>query len=86
MRGSERFQYHSDESHFASIPSEKQPTANPEKGSSSQAEHKRWRVTGAEKGSGSPLSDQLLQLLERNSRVLTAQLEAQNLNCELDRN
>ncbi|KAL4192154.1 hypothetical protein AMTRI_Chr06g170830 [Amborella trichopoda] len=71
---------------IAGIPSEKQPAANPEKGSSSQAEHKRRRVSGEEEGSDSPLRDQLLQLLERNSRVLTAQLEAQNLNCQLDRN
>ncbi|XP_043687034.1 trihelix transcription factor ASR3-like isoform X2 [Telopea speciosissima] len=64
---------------------EKQPTVNPEKGSTSQEGRKRRRLS-TDVGSEATLPDQLIEVLERNSKMLTAQLEAQNINCQLDRN
>lgn len=69
---------------------EDQPQAveNPEKGSSSREGQKRRRVSPEESGGGSGdtnLQHQLIEILERNSRMLTAQLEAQNMNYQLDR-
>ncbi|KAJ0988736.1 hypothetical protein J5N97_007092 [Dioscorea zingiberensis] len=74
------------------MPEDKQQGAdNPEKGSSSREGHKRRRTSPEESGGGGGGGDttnmqhQLIEILERNSRMLTAQLEAQNMNCQLDR-
>eukprot|EP00268_Persea_americana_P010659 TRINITY_DN14347_c2_g2_i2.p1 TRINITY_DN14347_c2_g2~~TRINITY_DN14347_c2_g2_i2.p1 ORF type:complete len:326 (-),score=79.79 TRINITY_DN14347_c2_g2_i2:105-1082(-) len=62
---------------------EKQPTVDLKKGTSQDGE-KRRRVSLD--GSGvSNLQDQLIEVLEQNSRMLIAQIEAQNTNCQLDR-
>ncbi|XP_077227362.1 trihelix transcription factor ASR3-like [Tasmannia lanceolata] len=63
---------------------EKPPTANTEKGSTSQEGQKRRRVS-AEEGGVTNLQGQLIEVLERNSRTLTTQLEVQNVNWQLDR-
>ncbi|XP_074565179.1 trihelix transcription factor ASR3-like isoform X2 [Curcuma longa] len=61
----------------------------PEKGSPSQSHQgqKRRRTSpeAAAEDSDLQLQGRLIEVLERNSRMLTAQLEAQNLNCQLDR-
>ncbi|KAJ4959852.1 hypothetical protein NE237_019762 [Protea cynaroides] len=64
---------------------EKQPTVNPEKGSTSQEEGRKRRRLSTDVGSETTLQDQLVEVLERNSRMLVSQLEAQNINCQLDR-
>ncbi|XP_042435307.1 trihelix transcription factor ASR3-like [Zingiber officinale] len=61
----------------------------PEKGSPShshqgQKRRRTWPEAAAE-DSDLQLQGRLIEVLERNSRMLTAQLEAQNLNCQLDR-
>lgn len=62
---------------------EKQPTVDLKKGTSQDRE-KRRRVSLD--GSGvSNLQNQLVEVLEQNSRMLIAQIEAQNTNCQLDR-
>lgn len=62
-----------------------QPAENPEKGpSASQEGHKRRR-TSQDEHADTSLQSQLIELLERNSRMLTSQLEAQNVNNQLDR-
>ncbi|KAF8400072.1 hypothetical protein HHK36_015947 [Tetracentron sinense] len=63
---------------------EKQPTSNPERGSTSQEGRKRRRFS-SDGGGDMNLQDQLIGVLERNSRMLNTQLEAQNINCQLDR-
>ncbi|XP_042500077.1 trihelix transcription factor ASR3 isoform X2 [Macadamia integrifolia] len=63
---------------------EKQPTVNPEKGSTSQEGRKRRRLS-TDVGSEATLPDQLIEVLERNSKMLASQLEVQNMNCQLDR-
>eukprot|EP01018_Ginkgo_biloba_P017378 Gb_12642 [translate_table: standard] len=65
---------------------EKVRTPNAEKGSASCASGQKRKRILSEGKSDNDLRDQLLSVLERNSRVLTAHVEAQNLNCELDRN
>ncbi|XP_072950612.1 trihelix transcription factor ASR3 [Typha angustifolia] len=63
---------------------DKQPAYNLEKDSPSQEGQKRRRTS--QEGVGeTELQSQLIEVLERNSRMLTAQLEAQNMNCQLDR-
>ncbi|GLJ44679.1 hypothetical protein SUGI_0939360 [Cryptomeria japonica] len=57
-----------------------------EKGSASCASGQKRKRSSSEGESDSDLRDQLLSVLERNSRVLTAHVEAQNMNCQLDRN
>ncbi|XP_077212123.1 trihelix transcription factor ASR3-like [Tasmannia lanceolata] len=63
---------------------ENPPTTNPDKGSPSHRGQKRRRVS-TEEGGVTNLQGQLIAVLERNSRMLTAQLEAQNTNWQLDR-
>lgn len=63
---------------------EHQPTPNLEKGSTSYEGQKRRRVS-SERGEVTTLQDQLVEIMERNGRTLTSQLEAQNINCQLDR-
>ncbi|XP_010249232.1 PREDICTED: trihelix transcription factor ASR3-like [Nelumbo nucifera] len=78
-------QYHPfSKGHLDQGTSEKQPTANPEKESTSQEGRKRRRLP-SDGGHDTSLQDQLIEVLERNSRMLTAQLEVQNMNCQLDR-
>jgi len=58
---------------------------NPETGSTSQEGRKRRRFPAEEDVEEASLQDQLIQVLERNGRILTTQLEAQNINLKLDR-
>ena len=62
---------------------EKQPTSNPGMGSTSQGERKRKRL--ATDGDEDTLQYQLVDVLDRNGKMLSAQLEAQNINFQLDR-
>lgn len=52
-------------------------------GSTSQGERKRKRL--ATDGEEETLQYQLIDVLERNGKMLSAQLEAQNINFQLDR-
>lgn len=65
---------------------EKQRGPNPEMGSTSQGgggvKRKRHDATEADE---EMLQNQLIQVLERNGKMLSAQLEAQNINFQLDR-
>lgn len=56
-----------------------------EKGSPSHQELKRRRPSTKATKDTDLQSHQLIEVLERNSRMLTTQLEAQHLNCQLDR-
>ncbi|XP_058102920.1 trihelix transcription factor ASR3-like isoform X2 [Magnolia sinica] len=69
---------------ISGMENEKQLDVDPEKGSASQEGRKRRRVSPACDGVPN-LQDQLIEVLERNSKMLTTQLEAQNINCQLDR-
>ncbi|KAM7269048.1 hypothetical protein ACFE04_024545 [Oxalis oulophora] len=63
---------------------EKEQATNPEVGSASQDARKRKRLAtdGEEEAS---VQSQLIDVLEKNGRMLSAQLEAQNNNFQLDR-
>ncbi|XP_021673370.2 trihelix transcription factor ASR3-like [Hevea brasiliensis] len=63
---------------------QKNPDSTTWMGSTSQKEWKRRRLSsnGYE---DTNLADQLIKVLERNSNMLSAELEAQNINYELDR-
>ncbi|KAE8703069.1 hypothetical protein F3Y22_tig00110474pilonHSYRG00051 [Hibiscus syriacus] len=65
---------------------EKHPTSNPELGSASQYARKRKRTAtdGDEETSSSP-QYHLIDVLEKNGKMLVAQLEAQNINFQQDR-
>ncbi|EEF50117.1 trihelix transcription factor ASR3 [Ricinus communis] len=65
---------------------EKQPPSNPEMGSGLHESRKRKRF-GTTDGDEetTTLQNQLIGVLERNGEMLTAQLEAQNTNFQLDR-
>ncbi|KAL2323793.1 hypothetical protein Fmac_022851 [Flemingia macrophylla] len=65
------------------VTNEKQFTSNPEMGCASQGERKRKRL--ATDGEEETLRYQLIDVLERNGKMLSAQLEAQNINFQLDR-
>ncbi|XP_027365976.1 trihelix transcription factor ASR3-like [Abrus precatorius] len=65
------------------VSNEKQPTSNPEMGSTSQGERKRKRL--ATDGEEETLQYQLIDVLERNGKMLSSRLEAQNINFQLDR-
>lgn len=62
---------------------EKEPASNPETGSTSQGGRKRKRF--ATEGEEETLQSQLIDVLEKNGRMLRDQLEAQNMNFQLDR-
>ncbi|OVA09677.1 Myb-like domain [Macleaya cordata] len=64
---------------------ENQQASNPEKASTSTQEGCKRRRLSSDGGEDITVQDQLIKVLERNSRMLTAQLEAQNVNCQLDR-
>jgi len=72
---------------FIGTNNEKQPASNPETGSTSQGERKRKRF--ATNGDGNEeeesLHSQLIDVLEKNGKMLSEQLEAQNINFQLDR-
>ncbi|KAJ4756113.1 Trihelix transcription factor GTL1-like protein [Rhynchospora pubera] len=63
---------------------EKQPVHDEEADVPSQEGYKRRRMADDERGE-TDHHMQLLQVLERNSRMVAAQLEAQNINLQLDR-
>lgn len=60
-----------------------QETDNPEKGSPSRGQ-KRKRTSPEAAGDIDP-QIRMIEILEKSSRMLAAQLEAQNINCQLDR-
>lgn len=62
----------------------KQPPSNPEFGSSSQEGRKRRRIAfdGEDETS---LQNQLIDVLERNGKVVASHLDAQNTHFQLDR-
>lgn len=65
---------------------EKQPADDEETDLPSQEGHKRRRTADEdERDETDDHHTQLLQVLERNSRMVAAQLEAQNRNLQLDR-
>ncbi|KAK9117705.1 hypothetical protein Sjap_016652 [Stephania japonica] len=66
------------------IENEKHHAPNPEKASTAHEGQKRRRLSSDESQYNS-LQEKLIKVLDRNSRMLMAQLEAQNINCELDR-
>ncbi|RRT51035.1 hypothetical protein B296_00018036 [Ensete ventricosum] len=63
---------------------DKPQAENPGKSSPSRGGQKRRR-TSPDEAEDCGLQSRLIEVLERNSRMLTAQLEAQNMNCQLDR-
>ena len=71
--------------HIAVPPNDKRPAANPEMGSASHDDRKRKRfaIDGDEETFS--LQNHLIDVLGRNGKMLTAQLEAQNINFQLDR-
>jgi hypothetical protein len=69
----------------AGTTNEKQPASNPEVGSASQDGRKRKRLATEEDEEAIGMQNQLVDVLERNGKMLTAQLEAQNVNFLLDR-
>ena len=71
--------------HFADSLNDKRPSTNPEMGSASHEHRKRKRfaIDGDEETIGS--HGHLIHVLERNGKMLTAVLEAQNTNFQLDR-
>ncbi|XP_022737914.1 trihelix transcription factor ASR3-like [Durio zibethinus] len=64
---------------------EKHPTSNPEIGSASQEARKRKRMATDGDEEISNLQYHLIDVLERNGKMLVAQLEAQNTNFQQDR-
>ncbi|GAV72096.1 Myb_DNA-bind_4 domain-containing protein [Cephalotus follicularis] len=64
---------------------EKQQATNPEIGSTSHDVRKRKRLAPYGEEETSILQSQLIDVLERNGKMLTAQLEAQNTNFQMDR-
>lgn len=67
------------------ITNEKNPTSNPEIGSASQEARKRKRVAIDGDEEMTSLQYHLIDVLERNGKMLVAQLEAQNTNFQQDR-
>ncbi|KAE8662317.1 Detected protein of unknown function [Hibiscus syriacus] len=61
------------------------PTLNPEFGSSSQEVRKRKRMTTDGDEETSSTQYHLIDVLEKNGKMLVAQLEAQNINFQQDR-
>uniref|UniRef100_A0A2P2JWC6 Gt-2-related family protein n=1 Tax=Rhizophora mucronata TaxID=61149 RepID=A0A2P2JWC6_RHIMU len=64
---------------------EKQPPSNPEMGSPRHEGRKRTRFATDGNEDTISLQNQLIDVLERNGKMLTAQLEVQNTNFQLDR-
>ncbi|GAB4828528.1 hypothetical protein Ancab_018187 [Ancistrocladus abbreviatus] len=63
---------------------EKHPPLNAEIGSTSQGQKRKRFATEGDSDTAS-LQNQLIDVLERNGRILSAQLEAQNIGLKLDR-
>lgn len=70
---------------YAGPASKRHPASNPEMASTSQEGRKRKRFTADGDEETTRLQDQLIEVLERNGRMLSDQLEAQNTNFQLDR-
>ncbi|XP_050223996.1 trihelix transcription factor ASR3 [Mercurialis annua] len=67
-------------------PNEKQTPSNPEMGSTSHETRKRKRFESMDgEEETTHIQNQLIGVLERNGKMLSAQLEAQNSNSQLDR-
>ncbi|KAG2658714.1 hypothetical protein PVAP13_1KG297000 [Panicum virgatum] len=65
---------------------DKQPEQSTERDAPSQQGGQKRPRTDEEAGEGTTdLQSKLIEILDRNSRMVAAQLEAQNQNCELDR-
>ncbi|CAI0463714.1 unnamed protein product [Linum tenue] len=68
---------------------EKHPSSNPETSSAAREGRKRKRFAGEEEEAEDEtvvdVQNQLIGILERNGRMVAAQLEAQNTNFQLDR-
>lgn len=64
----------------ADMMNDKQSNDNKEKGSSPRGQKRKQTL---QEGAGD--TKRLIEVLERNSKMLMAQLEAQNINCQLDR-
>lgn len=71
-------------SHPGNSNDKQQTDNNPEKGSSSWEAQKRRR-TSEEGLEGTNIENKLIQVLERNGKIISDHLEAQNINCQLDR-
>lgn len=69
----------------AGTTNEKQPTSNPEGGSASHESRKRKRFTTDGDEETINVQNQLIDILEKNGKLLTAQLEVQNTNFQLER-
>ncbi|KAL5733861.1 hypothetical protein ACOSP7_031722 [Xanthoceras sorbifolium] len=86
---SEKQQYHQQPiqqgCHGQGATNEKQSTTNPEFGSTSKDGRKRKRFVADGEEETSNMQHQLIEILERNGKMLTSQLEAQNNNFKLDR-
>lgn len=64
---------------------EKEAAANPEIGSTSSQEGRKRKRVALDGDEETILQDELIGILEKNGKLLTAQLEAQNMNFQLDR-
>lgn len=64
---------------------EKHPASHPEVGSASQEGRKRKRFAPEEDEEAISLQKQLVDIFERNGKMLTTQLQAQNANYQMDR-
>ncbi|KAF8408508.1 hypothetical protein HHK36_007664 [Tetracentron sinense] len=65
---------------------DKQQASHPERISTSQEGQGRKRTRlSSDGGRDNSLQDQLIGVLERNSRILSAQFETHNINCHMDR-
>ncbi|CAL5444553.1 unnamed protein product [Camellia sinensis] len=63
-----------------------QQTSNPKVGATTSHEGRKWRRFGADGDEEtSTLQCQLIEVLEKNGKILCAQLKAQNTNFQLDR-
>lgn len=64
---------------------DKQPEQSAERDAPAQQGGQKRPRTEEEAGETADLQSKLIEILDRNSRMVAAQLEAQNQNCELDR-
>lgn len=69
----------------AGASNEKQPTPNPEIGSTSQEVRKRKRFAFDGGDDETSMQNQLVDVFERNGKLLAAHLDAQNSHFQLDR-
>ncbi|XAR64334.1 hypothetical protein NMG60_11024636 [Bertholletia excelsa] len=64
---------------------EKEETLNPDIGATSLAGHKRKRVAADGDEGPNTFQYQLIEVIDKNGRMLSAQLDSHNTNCQLDR-